>query len=501
MSDEGSGSEGAIISQELTPSLPNPLVQLQSISACLKECMLDYRHTLDSAALVSCATEVPVDLWQEQYTRLQRWAANIGAYAQGTSSLEYRLREAPSILEHVNSLIRSVKADIAEVEDYVCQMGGDTEPDDAHSNSDSDSTTMLQELYTSIDSYITDLLKVSIIIRNSTNHERVMQLDSDTIAETAPFFIQHVREKFPVCDLVICERLGRAIARRRAEIEYRRKQSEKRKRGLARFLDEQDHGEEKSQTPTKFTDYAEFIQPQQDDNRSDTTSQTGYSDLNTTNVEGGLPIPPPPRESANGEAFDCPYCFNPMSIQRPRDWSRHVLRDALPYLCIVRDCSSANKLYSSRRAYFKHMQRVHPSAPEHQHGQSCVLCHQSPSERLYVHTSHHLIQLALFSLLSYDAEVDEENEVIPSAQLGDLEQSSESEGDDSLTFGEVTIIEKLEPGMNSPVHDSDSTEGLDDVHAAFVEVITKEKHKFLSVQYVASSSSQISFLHAERHQS
>lgn len=189
---------------------------------------------------------------------------------------------------------------------------------------------MLQELYASIDSYVTDLLKVSIMIRNSQTHEKIMQLDSDTIAQTAPWFIQYVREKFPDCSSLVCERLGRAIARRRAEIEFHRKQAEKRTRGLARFLGESDHHEEESQTPTKFTDYADFFQPQDTDIRTEATSQSGYSDLETANVEGGLRVAQPPHNSDGGKPFDCPYCFNPTTIHQRNDWPRHVLRDALP---------------------------------------------------------------------------------------------------------------------------------------------------------------------------
>ena len=435
----------------------------QSISCRLKRIMIDFKQLLDSGPLARFAQEVPLELWAEQKTRLQRWASNIGAYAQDNSSLEFRLREAPSILQHVGSLMRSIQTGVVEVDGYVRPSAMARRSPDTQSNSDSDSTTMLQELYTSIDSYITDLLKVSIIIRNSINHERVMQLDSDAVAQTAPWFIQHVREKFPNCDASVCERLGRAIARRRAEVDYRRKQSEKRKRGLARFLGEQDHEEEKSQTPTKFTDYAKFVQPQDTDSRTETTSQTGYSDLGTAQAEGGLTFPPPPRESANGNPFDCPYCFNPITIQQYKDWPRHVLRDALPYICMVRDCSTGSKLYSSRREYFKHMSRVHSSAPEDIHGQSCLLCHQLPSEKLSVHLSHHLIQLALFSLLPYDAEVDEDKEVITSAQVVDLEESSESEGAGGLALSEGTGLEKMEPGID--LHETDLVSPLERLQA------------------------------------
>ena len=378
----------------------------QSISDRLKCCMLDFKHMLDSTSLAKCTQEVPLDLWHEQYQRLQGWASNIGAYAQDASSLEYRLREASRILEHVDSLIRSIRADLADIENHVQHVGGGRDSGDAQSNSDSDSTTMVQELYTGIDSYITDLLKVSILIRNSTSYERIMQLDSDAVAETAPWFIRHVREKFPGCDTSVCERLGRAIARRRAEIEYRRKQSEKRKRGLARFLDEQDHSEENSQTPTKFTDFAKVIQQTESDSKTETTS---YSDLDATNVDGDLSIPPPPPDSANGEPFDCPYCFNPTSIHRPKDWSRHVLHDALPYICVFGQCSTADKLYGSRREYFKHMRRAHYTALDSTTARLCLLCdHQVLSESFFVHLSHHLIQLALFSLQPYDIEVDDD---------------------------------------------------------------------------------------------
>ena len=416
--------------------------QPQGISVCLKRCMLRFKYLLENTPLDKCAQEIPVDLWQEQYRRLQGWASNIGAYAQDTSSVEFRLREASRILQHVDSLIRSVQADIADVKSYVQHVGDARQTEDAQSNSDSDSTTMLQELYTSIDSYVTDLLKVSIIIHNSTNHERILQLDSDAVAQTAPWFVRHVREKFPNCDTSVCDRLGRAIARRRAEVEYRRKQSEKRKRGLARFLGEQDYAEEKSQTPTKFTNYAEFVQSIENDIRTETTSQTGYSDLDTTNIDGGLSIPPPPRESADGKPFDCPYCFNPTIIQRPKDWPCHVLHDALPYICVIAECSTGDNLYASRREYYKHLRRGHATSLERIAGQPCLLCYEIPSETYLVHLSHHLIQLALFSIQPYDAEVDEDKEAITKTVFEDSDTASGSQGVEDIANDSDALLRR-----------------------------------------------------------
>ena len=52
--------------------------QQQSIPVSLKRCMMALSHIFQSRIAAHIAHEVPPELWQEQYTRLQRWTSAFG---------------------------------------------------------------------------------------------------------------------------------------------------------------------------------------------------------------------------------------------------------------------------------------------------------------------------------------------------------------------------------------------------------------------------------------
>ena len=409
-------AKGAKVQPEM--GLPGGVAQTDAdlsvnIPSLLKRCGELAKFLLSTSTLDEFEDEVSKDSWRDEYARLQMWAANIGAYATGDASIAVRLRN-----RHMSSVILRTRYVVwapawADIQYHVSTRHFRTKSSYASdSNSDSDSTTFLQELYSNLDAGVTALLKSSVAIRNSARHERLILYDKHKVDAITPFFAQFVEAKFPEASRTLSSRLGRAIARRRAEIEYRQKQSARRKFRVAELFGESNELGEGSQASTKLTDYAGHVIPDFDETRTQATVQTTYTDLKTPEVDDPLEIPQPPKESARGSPFECPYCFQVTQVNSLDEWRNHVLHDSLPYLCVVDDCVSGDTLYRSRREFLKHLQQMHHGLVNARDSQSCFLCGTISVSNLALHLSQHLIQLALYSIapFSVDSDVNEGSE-------------------------------------------------------------------------------------------
>ncbi|PTB69396.1 hypothetical protein BBK36DRAFT_1105883, partial [Trichoderma citrinoviride] len=69
------------------------------------------------------------------------------------------------------------------------------------------------------------------------------------------------------------------------------------------------------------------------------------------------------------EPFECPICFNPLSIQDERTWKKHTSCYLQPYICTIGgpDC---DELFDHRDTWFEHELRKHRSQYR------CTLCKQ-----------------------------------------------------------------------------------------------------------------------------
>ncbi|KAL9039342.1 MAG: hypothetical protein Q9214_004918, partial [Letrouitia sp. 1 TL-2023] len=86
-----------------------------------------------------------------------------------------------------------------------------------------------------------------------------------------------------------------------------------------------------------------------------------------------LDVPPPPKSEDTREAI-CPYCFEVVDkagMARPL-WTRHILKDIDPYVCLFEGCSRPNEQYQSFDDWISHMKWHHTlvwscQAPRHTH--------------------------------------------------------------------------------------------------------------------------------------
>jgi hypothetical protein len=221
-----------------------------------------------------------------------------------------------------------------------------------------------------------------------------------------PYDQSHVHEKYPRADKFLVHRLGTAISRRRADLKYRERHHAKLSQGINHTqtgrLNETHSIRDRESTVFSETVATEYKEPNIRFDETGSKSGVSHTSYAPTLLEGGsaITVPPPPKESANEQPFECPYCFFITTIKNKRSWARHVFRDIMPYMCIFATCSTPNRLYDSRREWYQHLTNAHFSPSTIGEIDDCPLCHEArlstPSfER---HLGRHLEELALFAM-------------------------------------------------------------------------------------------------------
>jgi hypothetical protein len=296
---------------------------------------------------------------------------------------------------------------------------------------------------------------MSVLIRKPARHDRLLNFEKQDIGTYEQFDQQHVREKFPHANRVVSDRLGSAISRRRADLKYRERHHKKLGKGIDRLHDDAITYMSETIASDISSKFKEESNIQFDERGSSAgLSQTSYAQ---TMLEGhqAMTIPPPPKESANDQPFECPYCFFITTIKNRASWARHVFRDIMPYICIFPDCSTPNRLYDSRREWYGHLASKHKSSgPDTRH--ICPLCREeSVSDRfLQRHLGRHLQELALFAIPRPDGDeerdADKSEDAFDPFQNSSVESEEDSDNDDDVIPDGSTQALKEQGGRRVP---------------------------------------------------
>ncbi|OAL55260.1 hypothetical protein IQ07DRAFT_499938 [Pyrenochaeta sp. DS3sAY3a] len=435
------------------------------------------------------SVQVPASRIDDEFSRFKLWAGNIAAHRKGRRSLEYRLRDAAHLK---TATIRSLGELADTLRNALDIVRGTKTPWELFSDSDSDSSsvassvgelqgdTELKQLLELTKTVITSLFRLSVAIRAPAPNN---QSKSPLIVDKSfyvPHDIQHVQEKFPTCPEYLIERLGRAISGRRQYLSYRETHQQKLAKSIEKI------GSEKP--ITEFTTNSTEATPLPviertnslnivDEGDDDAASQTSYA----TSVNAAIKIPVLPKAARGGDYFECPLCFLLVSINSRAEWKNHVYRDLHPYCCTHEHCTSADRLYDSRRSWFahelqahrtswqcvegcgktfhsenefeQHAQQSHPELANHSmlsalkltsaksaslsEQVACALCEKKMSLRaLHKHLGGHQQQLALFALPpnleDAEDEASDASEDVPDpiADLGGSQDGVDSVRDD-----------------------------------------------------------------------
>ena len=309
------------------------------------------------------------------------------------SSLEFRLRDASHISQQITKLLKDLDGILNDVKDEIFidpveASKVTTMPDDEDTWPGEDPPSELQQLYEEAVNIVDCLYKMSMLIRRPAPHDLLVGSNKTDVAAFEPFDREHVRNKFPNADNIIIQRLGHAITQRRRYLKYRERHHAKLSTGIEGVQDIA-----RTESALSETIATEFAGQYIDLEDNSGVSQTSYA---PSLLEGGsITIPPPPKESAAGKPFKCPYCFLLIDINGTRSWTRHIFRDIQPYVCTFLDCRTPNRLYENRREWSIHISAKHPVE-----GPICPLCNSNlaSSKQFESHVARHLEELALFAL-------------------------------------------------------------------------------------------------------
>ncbi|PGH21540.1 hypothetical protein AJ80_03099 [Polytolypa hystricis UAMH7299] len=322
--------------------------------------------------------EVPKDLWHDDLGRLRVWAANIGAHQTNQASLEYRLRDASNIKNLTIKLLETLLETFSDLENTIAEP---TPRREYVEFADEDSPE-IQQIYTRLVNTINCLYQMSVVIRHPAPLDRIFGTKREDVTPFEPYDRQHVHRKFPQANNEVIDRLGTAISRRRAVLRYRERHHEKLQKGTDRVLADQPDTVSTTLSETVATEFEEKSCPVLGDTGSDSgMTQTSYAETLLTG-QAAMSIPPPPKESANGAHFECPYCYYIISIRSRSSWARHIFDDLMPYICILPDCTSPNRLSDKGLKI------------------DCTLCKDEVAAGYIFekHLARHLEELALFAM-------------------------------------------------------------------------------------------------------
>lgn len=276
-------------------------------------------------------TEQIVSDFSDETKRFCLWSVNVGAHDQGTGSLEYRLRDSSNILSTIISLLDqlslSLQDAISIVSGSITPWNDAADTDDLTVEDDNElkdimPKTELEEICVNMRVLISSLLRLSMAIRNPTQHDYLKAPLATHTSSFAASDLSYVWSKFPGSKPWLVERLGRSLTRRRQYFEYRRSHQ-------ARFAAES--SESKSLSEARADIHAASILGEPGDisesgiisssplmSAEDHVPQASFA--SSTNDAAAVRVPPPPPPTDDDGPRECPFCYGFISILDMFSW-------------------------------------------------------------------------------------------------------------------------------------------------------------------------------------
>lgn len=172
--------------------------------------------------------------------------------------------------------------------------------------------TELKQLYASMKTTITSLMRISMAIREPVTNSQLRSIDKSHFEQHD---VQHVHNKFSKAPQYLIKRLGRAISSRRQYLTYRENHHQK----LAEGIDKLGYEAAKTEFTTNSTE-ATMMQRIDNlhipDENDDTVSQTSYA----TSVNATVRTPKLPKEAYEAEYYNCPFCCRMVAYHTTSTW-------------------------------------------------------------------------------------------------------------------------------------------------------------------------------------
>ncbi|OJZ91026.1 hypothetical protein ASPFODRAFT_203495 [Aspergillus luchuensis CBS 106.47] len=418
---------------------------MSTISDLTRACLNELHELITSGAFVQSQSAVPLRAWKDELGRLRLWAGNIGAHQTGQSSLDYRLRDASHIKNQTVRILEAIKKLLAELRNSLSGEKEDVEDDqldedlqslitELNLDNPSDSILTVSEAHESLVNKVSQLFDISMTVRKPAQQDRLIGTEK---SDAEPFkfnFHQHVSHKYPQAENQLVERISSAMARQRAILKYRERHHLKLNQGLNIGADDTTTVQLSETVASAF----KLETPSQKSDDLMSNSDASFTSYAGSLLSGGekLAIPAFPREAAERRPFECPYCYYIITLKDRQAWARHIFRDLSPYICIFSGCPTQNKLYESRKAWYRHIRQTHMASQDVRGSYACPLCAEDllPMASFEKHVGRHLEELSLFVL----PRGTEDDEVLDDESGNDESENGDSGHGESDNGGQET---------------------------------------------------------------
>jgi hypothetical protein len=354
----GSGSEAKGLrephsEQNLDPT--GPTEDVSQISSLCHRCLAGYQDLsekirdteVEEAIERGFNRDEKLMASQDAKARFRAWAVNIAALQKIhlRSSLDFRLKDAAELRQRIVKILEELVKSLenassivrGDVENRTWKLGYISDSEDSEDSEGDEKfpqTSELEQRFSAMNATCTNLMKLSMIIRNSPSRDDYLKAASRYNFDSR-YDIGHVKEKYGSAkgskDWLL-ERFGKGITRRRQFLKYREEHHGK----LARDWDavEEEKAPDRTVALTKATTFVDIssVTPQppprpDSDGGGSFGSQTSYEQ--TVAGENGvskLSIPPPPNMAFEGipfeygKHFQCPYCFTEQIVKNKAAW-------------------------------------------------------------------------------------------------------------------------------------------------------------------------------------
>lgn len=281
----------------------------------------------------------------DELSRFRLWSNNLGATHKENDprSADHRLHAVPDVRRRILQLLDELSESLDEIHAIQsgARQGEEEDPGDTDTLFDDRSNTSLRseisELWLMVGDVITNLLKVTVLVRKSTmrnrfDHAVKAAIKANASSTPITWDIEHVRHKFPKLEEKqwLIQRLGEISAHRRTFLMY----AQDHERRLGSSKDELDGNKSIASKPTEASTRATTLAPAKinssilqrledydGDDALSTTSATTYNTVaGNDNDADTLSVVPLSSICLQGKPGICPYCRGMVHFKREKAW-------------------------------------------------------------------------------------------------------------------------------------------------------------------------------------
>ncbi|KAH7043808.1 hypothetical protein B0J12DRAFT_578419 [Macrophomina phaseolina] len=401
-----------------------------TIDEAARACAEEFLRCVTSAKIRGDTNQIPPGIvnngaqraLNDELGRFKVWAGNLGVFAWGHSSADWRLRHEPDIIEIIVKLLRRLQSNLKSVSKLDDQPNilDDLRSSDLDSSYSSDSSLGISDdvgseddaqehrgeaprqgrFLSNINETITHLYKITTVIkkpRSAKEYDRIIawsRKDGAHVEDQLQDLNSHLKwlfgRKYPRLQRLpaVENRIIQSVLLKRKMFLYRASHRTKLARGTHEIFHPvqstptlQDTVKPKLKSDKTFEEIPST--GRKGKGKAVTFVGTEASSVNRKGISNyaksrilpaispsmkasldNLDVPSAPRpEQGAMEAF-CVYCNSPLACEllergNATRWKYHVLEDVEPYICLFQDCNTSLQCYKTKGEWIDHMAWQH----------------------------------------------------------------------------------------------------------------------------------------------